>query len=225
MKTGKLCLAKEALLIEKEWQAEGITVLRAKICLPQSEGKSRAARRFNRYYHTYAQAYLRYCEMELLPRSALRMRSAMECSRPWEIAHAELTYTVALEREDIISIYTDVTETGIGLCIRLRRADTWGTEDGLPLPLESFFPAACRVKRLLLSAARQEILEQIENGYAFYPRWRRSLRRYYSARRFYLTPEGLVWFYPPCTLAPAKDGVKHFKLPYSEAGPFLPPLP
>lgn len=225
MKKETLHLAKEDLVVEKDWQMDEIIVLRAKVRLPHSEGKSRCARRFNRYYRTYAQAYLRYCETELFPGAAAQMRSAVAQSRPWEVVHAELTYTLALERENILSIYTDAREEGLGLPIEIRRSDNWSREDALQLPLESFFPASCRIKRDFLTFARKEILAQIEDGGRFYPRWRMALRRYYSSRCFYLTPEGLVWFYPQSTLSPLREGTLTFLRPYAEEGPFLPPLP
>ena len=56
------------------------------------------------------------------------------------------------------------------------------------------------------------------NGYDY----RRALRRHFSSRRFYLTPQGLVFFYQPGCAAPANQGPLTFLVPYSEKGPHLP---
>ena len=47
----------EDLVEEKSWQWEGITVLTARLTLPQTKGESRREKRFDRYYRALADAY------------------------------------------------------------------------------------------------------------------------------------------------------------------------
>ena len=43
-------------------------------------------------------------------------------------------------------------------------------------------------------------------------------------RNYYLTPEGLCFFYPLCAVADEKEGIVTFTMPYdAEHGPFPPP--
>ena len=65
-----LRLSETPLHLEKTWESGGVPVLTAEVTLPCCGGKSRRARRFDRYYRQYARAYLKYCEAELLPRAA-----------------------------------------------------------------------------------------------------------------------------------------------------------
>ena len=57
---------------------------------------------------------------------------------------------------------------------------------------------------------------------AYYPDYGVLLRRAYSSRSFYLADDGLHWFYPMYSVAPAAEGIVDFSLPYGEAGPLLP---
>lgn len=85
-----LRLSETPLHLEKTWESGGVPVLTAEVTLPCCGGKSRRARRFDRYYRQYARAYLKYCEAELLPRAAETMHTALERSAPWSCARAVL---------------------------------------------------------------------------------------------------------------------------------------
>ena len=99
-----LRLSETPLHLEKTWESGGVPVLTAEVTLPCCGGKSRRARRFDRYYRQYARAYLKYCEAELLPRAAETMHTALERSAPWSCARAALAYRVTLVRGDILSL-------------------------------------------------------------------------------------------------------------------------
>ncbi len=221
MKKELLQRADEDLQCEKSWDWEGVTVLRAKATLPQFRG--RRARRLNRYYRRYAQAYLKYCEAELFPRAASRCREAMAVSAPWSVSYAELSYTVSHESDSILSLRTDAIEENLPPRLHIRRADTWDLRDALPIPLGALFPEKSAWRKRLRRFLRDTACAQIESGRAeYYPTYRRALRLYFSSRNFYLTPEGLRLFYPMYTVAPAREGIVEFLVPYAENGPFLP---
>ena len=135
-----LRLSETPLHLEKTWESGGVPVLTAEVTLPCCGGKSRRARRFDRYYRQYARAYLKYCEAELLPRAAETMHTALERSAPWSCARAVLAYRVTLVRGDILSLYTEGREEHLPPRLTLRRAETWDRRTGFLLPLTAFFP-------------------------------------------------------------------------------------
>ena len=146
----------EALTEEQAWEADGVTVLRAAVALPQLAGKSARAGRFNRYYRRFCRAYLAYCRQILLPDAVGAFRAALSVSAPWEAARAELSWRVSRRAGEVWSIVCDARETVWGAPpFLIRRTAVWDLSAGLPMPLSEFFPSHTRCKRALLRFARE----------------------------------------------------------------------
>ncbi len=214
----------EALTEEQAWEADGITVLTASVTLPQLAGKSRPAKRFNRYYRRFCRAYFTYCKQVLLPEAEASCRDAQAVSAPWSVARAELSWRVSHQSGEMLSIVCDARETVSGMPpFFIRRSEVWDLSAALPMPLCEFFPAHIRCKKALLRFAREQTPARIEAGAAYYENWRAALRRTLNTRNFYLTGEGLCFYYPLCAVAGAKEGIVTYTIPYdNERGPFAP---
>ena len=212
----------EALTEEQSWEAEGVVVLTASVSLPQLAGGGGRAKRFNRYYRRLCRAYFSYCRQVLLPEAAEALRAAMAVSAPWSVSRAELRHTIALRAGEVLSVVCDSREQCSGKAdFLLRRSEVWDLTVGLPMPIEEFFPPRKRCKKALVRFAREETLRRLERGEAV-PRenWRSALRRALDLRSFYLTPEGLCFFYPMYAVGP---DILTFTMPYDdENGPFPP---
>lgn len=217
-------LSDTPLTAEQAWEVEGITVLRATVNLPQCDGKGKRVKRFNRYYRDYCRAYLRYCALELLPRAEAHCRAAWDSAAPWEIMRADLRYCVTMQREGLLSLYTQSRETdGPPPQLIIRRADTWDMERAYLHPISDFFPPKYKVGAALRKLAKQQIRTQMEQGIAmYYSDYQVGLRRCFSDRNFYLSEEGVVCFYPMYSIAPSFEGIVTFTLPYEENGAHLP---
>ena len=122
------------------------------------------------------------------------------------------------------SLYTQSRESGFsGRPTLLRHGDTWDLTSGYPVPLSAFFPRRSGWKRRLMEAAEAEIQRQETAGISRYHEGvRRLLRRHFNPQNFYLTAEGLSFFYPMYAIAPAMEGIPVFTLPYGQGGPALP---
>ena len=48
---------------------------------------------------------------------------------------------------------------------------------------------------------------------------RRLLRRHFNPQNYYLTAEGLVFFFPMYAIAPSVEGIPTFLFPYDRKGP------
>lgn len=226
MKSSLTQLRTEPFTTEREWDVEGIPVLRARICLPQpAPGQHAVCRRVRRYYQLQGRAFLRYCQRALLPRAQAEYQAALAASRPLPCLEAELTYRVTFNRGGLWSLYTQSRESGPGgQTLLLRRGDTWNLAEGYPVPLSAFLPRRSGWKRRLIALAAEEIQRRERAGMGRYPEdWRRRLRRHFSAGRFYLTEEGLAFFYPMFALAPASEGIPVFTIPYGTEGVLPPP--
>ena len=218
---GKTELHTEPFAAEREWTVEGIPVLTASVTLPRPEPLSdKVSRRIHRYYQLQCRAYLRYCERWLLPQAEAEYRAALAASAPLPCFRAELGYRVTYNEGGLWSLYTQSREVTLpGQALVTRRGDTWDLAAGYPVPLSGFFPPRSPWKRRLLDLAAAEIQRQEKAGVArYHDAWRRELRRHFNAQNFYLTTEGLSFFFPMYAIAPAAEGIPAFTLPYGKAG-------
>lgn len=115
---------------EKSWQWEGITVLTARLMLPQTKGESRREKRFDRYYRALADAYFARCEQKLLPDAAGSCREAMARSAPWRMTAVTLSYRVSAQTEDAMVLVFEVKD---GEEVLRRWEEGWERNAFLPL--------------------------------------------------------------------------------------------
>ena len=206
----------EPRTVERTWTAEGLPAMTAKVTLPQPAVPADAfARRLRRYYQLQSRAFLRYCEKFLLPRAAGEIRAALAGSRPLPCFRAELTYQVTLQDARYLSLYTQSRETDpAGPALVVRRGDTWDLSTGYPAPLQTFLPAGRGWRKTALDQAAVELRRREKAGAGrLRADWPRALRRGFNPQNFYLTPEGVVLFFPMYAVAPAKAGIVTVMLP------------
>ena len=221
MKTCLTELRTEPFAAEREWTVEGIPVLTAAVELPQPQGADAVSRRIRRYYQAQCKAFLRYCERWLFPQAEAEYRAALAASAPLPCFRAELGYRVTYNSGGLWSLYTQSREV-TGHTLLARRGDTWDLSAGYPVPLSAFFPARSPWRRQLLALAAEDIQRQERAGIARYdPEWRKKLRRF-NSRNYYLTEEGLTYFFPMYAIAPAAEAIPAFTLPYGQRD-LLPP--
>lgn len=215
----------ESFTAEREWTVDSIPVLTAAVSVPQPvPAAGPVSRRIRRYYQLQCRAFLRYCENWLLPQAKSEYQIALSASAPLPCFRAELTYHVTYNEGGLWSLYTQSREVTLpGQTLVTRRGDTWDLAEGYPAALSAFFPSRGSWKRQLLSRAAEEIEKQEKAGIARYHEgWRKSLRRRFNAQNFYLTAEGLSFFYPMYAIAPAAEGIPTFTVPFGKAGLQLP---
>lgn len=206
---------------EREWTVEGVPVLSALAQVPEPDpAADRTARRIRRFYRLQCRAFLRYCERCLLPQAAAEYRAALAASRPLPLFRAELGYQITWQENSLLSLYTQTRETtGPGPALLTRRGDTWDLAAGYPVPLKDFFPAGTAWKKRLLAHAAEEVQRRERAGAGRWREdWRQELRRRFNPQNFYLTSEGLAYFYPMYAIAPASEGIPVFLLPYDAGG-------
>lgn len=217
MKSSLLQLHTEPLIIEREWESDGIPVLSATVSIPHpvsSEGG--AGRRIRRFYDLQARAFLRYCDRWLFPEAAAQCQAALASSAPLPQFHAHLDYHITYNEGGFWSLYTQSCEPDpSGRPMFFRRGDTWDLATGYPASLSSFFLPRTRWKPLLLALAAQEIQAQERAGISrYYPEWHKLLHRHFNPRNYYLTPEGIAFFFPMLSIAPPAERIPVFLLPY-----------
>ena len=222
----------EAMTAEREWTVEEIPVLSASISLPEPvPAADKVSRKVGLkileddkgFFPDYNGAFfVREDVLEQYPELE-GILNQLSGKIPTE-QMAELTYQVTYNDGGLWSLYTQSRESGFsGRPTLLRHGDTWDLTSGYPVPLSAFFPRRSGWKRRLMEAAEAEIQRQETAGISRYHEGvRRLLRRHFNPQNFYLTAEGLSFFYPMYAIAPAMEGIPVFTLPYGQGGPALP---
>ena len=211
--------------IQRVWTVEDIPVLQASVALPEPQSaKDAAARRIRRYYQLQSRFFLRYCETQLYPCAASEYHAAVSVSKALPAFQAQMTYQVTWNSGGVWSLYTQLRETTLPGQTHLRRwGDTWDLRSGYLLPLPIFFPPRHPWKKQLLYLASESISQQEASGNArYHEHWRRALRRHLNSRNYYLTEDGLVFFYPMYAIAPAEERIPTFCVPPGTGGLLLP---
>ena len=202
--------------------ADDLPLLTAQAVLPHWEGKKGG--RFNRYYRACADSFCRTCQSELFPRAEAAYCRAREAASPIPQWQARLTAAITLQREHLISLRCDTRVTGMPQRYAGCRGDTWDLRRGLLLSLPDCFPSRTPWRRRLLELAAGQIESWETQGIArYHDGWSGALGKAFHAHHFYLTEDGLCFFFPLGSIAPAAEGIPTFCLPYDDStGPFIP---
>jgi hypothetical protein len=211
--------------VQRIWTAEDIPVLQASAALPEPQSaKGPIARRIRRYYQLQSRLFLRYCETQLYPYAVNEYHAALSVSGALPAFQARMSYQITWNSGGILSLYTQLQETTLPGRTHLRRwGDTWDLHSGYLLSLPIFFPPRYPWKKQLLHMAEETISQQEAAGTAKYHENRhRALRRHFNPRNYYLTEEGLVFFYPMYAIAPAEERIPTFCVPPGTGGLLLP---
>ena len=103
---------------------------------------------------------------------------------------------------------------GDGRPLQVCTGDLWKLPEGVPLPVRSYFPGDRRWWLHLTRKLREQGEARRAAGDCFLdPDFGVRLRRWLSPYRCCRTPEGLEFYIPQCTLAPAAEGVVTLGLP------------
>ena len=202
---------------ERVWDVEGVPALTARASMPKPVGTERRCRRIASFYRLQERAFFQYCQRELRPWAETEYRAAAKNSIPLASFRASLDFQEAYRAGRLWSLYTELRENAApGPTFRRRWGDTWDIVTGYPVALPDFFPARFRWKQALWRLAAEEIERQERRGLArYHPDWRRRLRRCFNPANYYLTPEGVAFFYPMYALAPAAEGIPCFLYPWN----------
>lgn len=216
----------ETFSAHREWTVDSLSVLTADLSLPRPvDRKSRAGKRLERFYQLQCRAYLRYCERFIFPYAAQLCRQALETAQALPVCTASLRYRVTRNEGGIVSLYTQSREVCGTPPYLQRHGDTWNLETGYPIPISACFPRRAPVKKLLCAAAAEQIARQEAAGISrYHENWRKDLRRSFNPQNYYLTGEGLTFFWQMHAIAPASEGVPTFFLSFGEQGCQLPDL-
>lgn len=208
---------------QRLWHWEEIPVLELRLSIPRCRTEDRRIRRINRYYESFAKSCEQYAERFLFPAAADCFAAALaenRCPTMWHF-HAEFSTHLLCNR--LWSLTLETEEASCGTPYRCRYADTWDLVSGYPLSLAELFPAEPLYRRRLKEHAKETLLARQAQGSVLHEHWTQRLGSAWNRENFYLSHEGLHWFYPMYALGGETLGIPDFFLPWdNEKNPFPP---
>ena len=213
-------LAEKGEVVWKEKQKTltltGETVLEMSLSWPEVTGKK--LWNVRRYYRRLSEGWERQWCREVYWCACADLAQKRAASRPFVPWKASLSGWVTRRDEQLLSIAMLAGEEhGDGRGLEYRWGDTWRRENGSPVRLKELFPGKRRWRRDLLRQAEDAAQRAREQGRCLVPEPKGPLRRWFSAERFALEEDGLLLYYPQCTVASAAEGAVTLQIPFVQA--------
>ena len=197
---------------QRLWYWEDIPVLELRLSLPHCLSQDRRVCRINRYYEHFAKSCEQYADRVLYPTAAESFAAALQehrCGEPWQFC---VEFSTRLLSDKIWSLTVETAESTNRPPYRCRYADTWDLNHGCPLSLSELFPVKS-LHRRLRQHTREVLSARQAQGAVLRENWRQQLGSAWNRENFYLSGEGLHWFYPMYTLGGETLGIPEFFLP------------
>ncbi len=197
---------------------EGEPVLEYSLYWPELRQTGWGGRWINQYYRRLARSWRLRWQREIYWKACLELAERRAASRPFTPWTGRLAGEVTLNRDGILSLRLEGEEVrGDGKPCRVQWGDTWKVREGAPCTLRDFFPGKGRPSRRLAAEISEQGRARRAAGDCFLDQdWERGVKRFLPEREFCVTPEGVEFAFPQCTIAPAAEGNPVFLLPVPE---------
>lgn len=182
-------------LVEKTFSFQGTPLLHAQIRTPRLKSAENRGfqRRFDFFYKRFSRSYLRYCQKTLFDMATEEFKLCRKLDLSFMPFEASLSFSVTLWDGKLLSLLFDRLESGgYGCRSHLLYGDTWNLEMGGFAEPAEFFPGRGSLKRRLLVLAQKQLQDEGRE-----PRYIKQLLKDFSVRRYYLTENGIVFFFQP----------------------------
>lgn len=130
---------------------------------------------------------------------------------------ATLAYEITYNQNCTLSTYRDeYYYSGGAHGNTTRKSDTYSLKNGRPMPLSSFFKGNVNYKKIILDEIlRQAEQVQTENPGIFFEDYKQLIVENFDINSFYLTTEGIEFYFQQYEIAPYVTGIVTFVIPYS----------
>lgn len=212
--------------IEEEMQYQGKTVLKFKIEYPRFESAryKRATEKMNTYYKLRSQAFAAWCRTKLYRQAVEQFIYSKKNKYPIMVYEAVDGYTVTYNKECMVSLFNDrYIFSGGAHGNTTRTSNTWDLKSKRRVTAERFFPRGSNYKAYVQEEIIRQITEQMESGEDIYfDDYVDNVQENWDSKSYYLTPEGVVFYFQQYEIAPYSSGIPEFLLPF-EKGKVLRP--
>ncbi len=208
--------------LSKVFRYRDVPVLTYDIHYPQfvSPARSLPLDRINARYRHRAVAFAQYARDTLYPQAAADLAARRSEEYPFNPYEARMDSTITQLEDCLLSLYTDqYTFTGGAHGNTVRIADTFDLRSGQELPLAALYPGGQVNTTAILAQIRAQIAQTPD---IYYDLSENAVEETFHPSQFYLTPQGVTFFFQQYDIAPYATGIPTFSFPYEEIGAVRP---
>jgi hypothetical protein len=175
-----------------------------------------AEKNINNSISYQTQKFLDYVNYEMFKNAIVDYQNSQQQGFPFNPYGAFLKYTISYNQNCVLSSYHDqYTYTGGAHGSTLRFGTTYSLKTGRVLPLSYWFKNNYK-QRVLEEVTKQADLMNAQQPGLLFEDYRKLLVDTFNEDSYYLSPEGLVFYYGQYDIAPYVAGIITFTIPYSQ---------
>ena len=178
-------------------------------------GSPVAENRINRRIGVQTSCFYRRAALDLCRQAAAGYREAVKNGFPFHAYEAVLDYQTAYNRNCHLSAFRDQYEfTGGAHGNTVRSSDTWNLATGRTVPLSCLFREGAGYESLLLQRILEQADANMQQEPIYFEDYRALIPKYFDPKSYYLTPDGIAFYFQQYQIAPYSTGIVVFTLPY-----------
>lgn len=183
--------------------------LRIHLRCPHFEGEESVCRKLNLFYGDTEKEFLDFCKKRYAP--TLTHKDGKE----FNDCSASMSWYLTFENGKVLSILTDISVFD-GTRRHMRRyAHTWDLFDCTPIAAKKAFDTTSAAKHRYIQLICDKIRRK-EGGLPYDRNAESTASRYFDFDRYYLTPNGLAFYYKNGLLFPSDSRCPSFVIPYEQ---------
>lgn len=206
----------KTLQLNESLTYRGTVLLKYDIKYPQFYMNGSPVTCLNQRYSAKAHAYAQHCRSTLFQQAKEQYEEDRQIGAPVHVFEAVTEFTITLNEECTLSLYSDRYEyTGGAHGNTLRTSETWDVPSCAHIRLATLcaLPAGCQA--YIIQQVVRQIEAQLGEGEYYFDDYKKNAALYFNPHSFYLTPEGLMVYYQQYEIAPYSSGIPELLIPYS----------
>lgn len=208
--------------IQKKFTYEDTVVLDVDIAYPEITLRDSpiVQNRINRHYRQQADRFFIYASKRLYADAVQFYIDAQKNGFPFHAFDAVMEYEVTRNEGCRLSAYYDrYTYTGGAHGATIRASDSWDLRTGRRIALSSLFARGSRYRRLIIEQIQAQADKNMaENPNIYFEDYRTLIIEHFNPESYFMTPEGLGFYYQQYEIAPYSSGIIVFEIPYGDLG-------
>lgn len=201
----------------------GEPVMKYEINVPELWSSTPGVQRVNSVYAADLKAKESYCRGDFYKMAVQDATDAVENGFPVKEYEFLKTFDVTCNEECVLSLYHDTYVYSGGAHGNTERtSETWRFPEGRKITLESLMPKGAHYRAAIIARIIAVISRNPE---PYFDDYKKLVIESFKPESFYLTPDGIAFYFQQYEIAPYSSGIPVFEFSYDAIGAVKPRCP